>query len=68
MREVKNLNILVNFVEANIQVLQICVQILAQKVRQRNINQHYKKSFIKGGFATFDICNPILKNGKTDNY
>ena len=47
----------VNVVVVNIRAEQVYVQVLAQKVRQRNINQQCKNYFIKGGEATFDIFN-----------
>jgi hypothetical protein len=50
MKEVKNHNTLVNVVDTNRQVFQALQLVPAQKAQQKNINPHFKKSFIKSNF------------------
>jgi hypothetical protein len=47
MKEAKNHNILANVAEVSIQVYHHLLQCLAQKVQQRNTNQHCKNQIVK---------------------
>ena len=62
MKVLKSLNTLASIAEMGILLFQVLQQALVQDTRtevtKENIAQQCKKSFIKGGFATFDIFNP----------
>lgn len=68
MKVLKSLNILANIAEMDILLFQVLQQVLVQdtqtEVTKENTAQHFKKSSIKGGFATFTIFNQNFKKWK----